>query len=209
MKRSLILLPCLMGYLLAAGPAQQQVARGNAAWKAGRFEEALVAYQKAVVLRPRSPHALYNLGTAYYRGGEYGRALDNFAQAARESRRGRLAALSHYNAGNAACQLGLTLAYSDPQGALAMLERAIDSYTQALRLEKTLQDAAHNREVARKWLKLVEEQARRQQAQGTPAGPAVAGPDMGATAQGILGQEAHGRSQPAATSRPPTVDKDW
>ncbi len=211
--RTAVRLLCLAvltaGSLAAAEPgeAQKLVAEGNAAWHAKRPEEAVLAYEKALALRPNSPEALYNLGTAFYRAGDFGRALETLERAAAIKRRGRLAALAHYNAGNAAFNYALSMVYSDPRGAPGMMERAIQLYEEALRVEAGFADARHNLEVAKKWLKLVEEAAARQQGRGE--GPPTPAPGAGDSAAGILADEARHRSGGALKGRPPTVEKDW
>ena len=203
------LLATALAPLLLAGPAQELVAQGNAAWRAKRPEEAVLLYQKALALRPDSPEALYDLGAALYRMGDFTRALDNFERAARLRQRGRVAALARYNAGNSAFQQGLALVYSDPRGALSMMEHAIDSYREALRLEASLRDASHNAEVVKKWLRLLEQHFAQQQSQGASSGPPFPGQGPGNTVQGILGQDARSRSGAGLKARPPAVEKDW
>ncbi len=74
---------------------------------------------------------------AHYRAGNYQQALDEL-----EGIGGGEAA---YNRGNALAQMG-------------ELERALQSYEEALELEPTLQDAAFNRDKVKQWLKESEQQ---------------------------------------------------
>ena len=155
----LLLFSIALAPVLFAGQAQSLVAQGNAAWRAKQHEEAILLYQKAVVLRPKSAEAAYNLGTALYRLYDYARALDEFEHAARLARKGRVAALARHNAGNCAFQQSLTPYPQRCARRPEMMEHALESFLDAVRLDAGLADAAHNAEVARKWLKLLEQQA--------------------------------------------------
>jgi Ca-activated chloride channel family protein len=203
------LLACAIAAVLSAGPAQDLVALGNAAWRANRYVEAVQLYQRALVMRSDSPEALYNLGTALYRTGDFAQALDNFDRAARLSRRGRVAALARYNAGNSAFQQGLSLVYGDPRGALSLLEHSLDSYREALRLDVNLRDASYNTDVVKKWLRLLEEQIAQQQKHGASSGPPVPGRGLGPAVQNILGQDRNIHAGAGSKSGPLTAEKDW
>ena len=206
----LLLFSVALAPVLFAGQAQSLVAQGNAAWRAKQHEEAILLYQKAVVLRPKSAEAAYNLGTALYRLYDYARALDEFEHAARLARKGsRVAALARHNAGNCAFQQSLTLVRSDARGALKLMEHAFESFLDAVRLDAGLADAAHNAEVARKWLKLLEQQAAQSQNQAAADGKPEFGDGPGSSAQDILGLERMSRFSGNAKGRIPAVDKDW
>src|SRR3972149_10328721 len=62
-----------------AGPTE----RGTEAYGAGRYDEALEAYQKAADDNPGKAEAHYNLAGAHFRKGEYDRALKEYEEAAR------------------------------------------------------------------------------------------------------------------------------
>jgi Ca-activated chloride channel family protein len=209
MTARLFLLAWVLAPLLLAGPAQELVAQGNTAWQANRHPEAVLLYQKALALRPDSPEALYDLGAALYRTGDFARALESFDRAARLSRRGRVAVLVRYNAGNSAFQQGLSLVNNDPRGALSLMEHALDSYREALRLDAGLRDAAYNVEVVRKWLRLLEQHFAQQQNRGAPSGPSFQGPGPRDVAPSILGRDRGIRSGAGSRTRPLTADKDW
>ena len=59
------------GRTASAGPAGELVERGNAAYRAGQYGEALEAYDKASVDAPESPHIYFNKGGAYYRKSDF------------------------------------------------------------------------------------------------------------------------------------------
>ena len=197
----------LLLLLFAAGPAQNLVSQGNAAMRARSHEETVQLYQKALALRPDSPEAHYDLGVAFYRLGDFSRALNNFERATRLRRKGRLAAQARYNAGNCMFQQGLGLVSSDPQGALNLLEQSIASFNEVLRLDSSLRDATHNAGVARRWLQLLEEQFAQQRAFEAGNGPPQSGAGPGVEA--ILGKDKGNRPSGGARTRPITVGKDW
>jgi tetratricopeptide (TPR) repeat protein len=201
-----------MATLLFAGPPQELASKAGAAWRAKSYPEALLAYQKVAELRPDSSEALYNMGTALYKVEDYERALDAFERAAQLARRGKVAARARYNAGNSAFYHGLALVSKDPRGALGMMERALDAYREALRLDRGLPDAAYNAEVVKKWLRLLEEHFVRQQGPDGPPVPGPPGPAQGDAADDILERErARGRNRQGAgtNAAPLKVEKDW
>lgn len=211
MKAWLILVALALAPVALAGPAQEIAAQARAAAQAKRHPEALLLYQKVLDMRPESPEALYNFGTALYRTEDYERALDHFERAAQLAGRGKLAARARYNAGNSAFYFGLALASKDPGSALGMMEHALDAYREALRLDGALKDASQNAEIVKKWLRLLEEHFAQQQAM---AASASAGPPMeapGNAMDAILGQERQARNRPGPGARSPghRVDKDW
>ena len=63
--------------------AEAWVKSGKQAYVAGRFEEAVTAFEKAVAQDPHNGTALYNLGVVRNKTGDAGGAIDAFKQAAR------------------------------------------------------------------------------------------------------------------------------
>ena len=198
----------LLLLLLAAAPAQDLVTQGNSAMHARRYQDAVLLYQNALRLRPGSAEAHYDLGGAYFRLGDFSRALDGFERASHLQRKGRLAAMARYNAAHCMFQQGLGLVYSDPQGALALLEQSLGSFREAQRLDSSLRsDATYNAEVVKRWLQLIEQQLAQQRAVGTGEGPPASGP--GAAIDAILSKDKSIRSAGGAKVRPMTTGKDW
>lgn len=57
--------------------------KANQAFKEGHFEEAIDGYYRIIATGHESGHVYYNLGNAYYRANELGRAILNFERARR------------------------------------------------------------------------------------------------------------------------------
>ena len=86
-----LLLPFLfvLAAFVASGNAQEDAfAKGNQEYAAGRFREAIELYENAVGGGATNAAVFYNLGNAYYRAGDLGRAILNYERA--------LALESHY-----------------------------------------------------------------------------------------------------------------
>ena len=56
---------------------------GNAAYKAGHFDQAVAAYQEVLAYGIADPRALYNLGNAYFKTGKIGMAIVQYERALR------------------------------------------------------------------------------------------------------------------------------
>lgn len=68
--------------LLPAGFQSDRFAEGLAAYRAGDYETAVRVFEAEVAGGRPDPHALYNLGNAYYEAGEAGRAVYAWLRAA-------------------------------------------------------------------------------------------------------------------------------
>ena len=101
---------------------------GNALFRAGRVDEALAQFEKAVRLKGDFAEARYNLGTALAARGRTAAALEQFREAVRID---PFYARAHYNTGNCLAELGRA-------------EAAVAEYREAVRLAPDFEEAHHN-----------------------------------------------------------------
>jgi tetratricopeptide (TPR) repeat protein len=85
MKRSVILTLAFLtwGQTLSAQPPEQMFQDGNRAFQQGKFQDAIAMYEKLLSTGYQSGEVFYNLGNAYYRVGNIGRAILFYERAAR------------------------------------------------------------------------------------------------------------------------------
>ncbi len=135
------LTPLLVLALLSCSTSQRQVARGQQLYDQGKYLEAYEAYQ--TVLRQQGGSDIrYNAGNALYRMKQYNEAAKTW----RDALTGAPDQLRHetyFNMGNA-----FVRADEDANALSGYLERAIDAYEEALRLNPADVDAKWNLEIA-------------------------------------------------------------
>jgi len=139
------------------------ISAGNSAWRNGNYDSALKSYNKASVDVPESPLVNYNKGTAFYMKGEYQKAADLFAEAARKAKDLIFEARCQFNMGNSRFRESQRQADSDLQKSMKALQTSIGHFQKALRLDPKLKEAAQNLEVARLTLKNIMDQIKKQQ----------------------------------------------
>ncbi len=127
---------CLVGWI---GSWKQSITTGNDAYWKQEYDAAVDAYQTAVSEKPENPITYHNLGTAYYKIGNFRKASTAF-QTSLIKGDIRNSADVYYNLGNAQFQLRDYTA-------------AIESYENALGLNPHDADAEHNLALARQLLK--------------------------------------------------------
>ncbi len=137
---------CLVGWIASW---KQSIRTGNDAYWKQEYDAAVDAYQTAVSEKPENPIIYHNLGTAYYKIGNFRKASTAFQTALI---RGNLhnSADVYYNLGNAQFQLRDYTA-------------AIESYENALGLNPHDADAKHNLALARQLLKQQQNMTKQQQ----------------------------------------------
>ncbi|MGH7554466.1 MAG: tetratricopeptide repeat protein, partial [Longimicrobiales bacterium] len=121
------------------------VERGNRHYRAGRYAEAVEAYQEAIRDGNNSPQVRYNLGTALLRLGRFDEAEQQL-QLALAGVDPDLRQRAYYNLGNR--YLEAARADSNAEGQDQLLDAAIDAYKQSLRLQPGDADAKWNLEMA-------------------------------------------------------------
>jgi Ca-activated chloride channel family protein len=127
--------------LLSCASARREASRGQQLYERGKYLEAYEAFQ-AVVRQQGGPDVRYNSGNALYRMKQYSEA----AKAWRDGMSGGsedLRQQAFYNMGNA-----FVRASEDANALSGYLERAVDAYEEALRLNPGDQDAKWNLEIA-------------------------------------------------------------
>ncbi|RMF83243.1 MAG: hypothetical protein D6744_04995, partial [Planctomycetota bacterium] len=168
------------GVTFAADDPRDAIAKGNAAFDAGRYREALEAYAGVDENADPDllPELLNNRAAAHFKLGAYDDARELWVRAA-PLRDAAFEALARYNIGN--CHYAEALQAvrppdardsssamaspddaTDVSGALERLDHAIESYREALRLDPSLTDARANLELAAQLKKRIEEQAQKQ-----------------------------------------------
>jgi Ca-activated chloride channel family protein len=117
------------------------VARGEDAYSADRFEEALVAFEAAISLAPTNPIPRYNAAAALYQLKRLPEALE-FYRRARAVADVRLRTKIDYALGNTLLMLG------DLPGAVSSYDLCLASKARGPDLDRVREDAAINREFA-------------------------------------------------------------
>jgi tetratricopeptide (TPR) repeat protein len=159
---TIILLSCLPAVASAAS-TRTILEKAQENYKAGNFAEALEIIDQATEKDPDNPYGFYDRGNVLFRQGKYNEAVKSYEQAALPGNDPELTARAYYNMGNAA----LTQAREEKDGdkSLALLNNSVNSYRNALRLDQSLKDAAHNLELARLAIKQKKEELRQQKQQ--------------------------------------------
>jgi tetratricopeptide (TPR) repeat protein len=81
-----IILFLFSGILLAQSPGQNRdFEKANAEYEKGNYQEAIALYESALNGSKKSAEAFNNLGLAYYKSGDLGKAVLNFERALRQN----------------------------------------------------------------------------------------------------------------------------
>ncbi len=128
-----------------------KIKKGNELYAQGKYEEALAAYQDALLDDPLNEIALFDQGNAYYKMKKYKEAIDAYQKIV-GSKDLNLSAKAFYNIGNAYFQQN-------------KLKESIEAYKKALELNPNDKDAKYNLELARAKLKEMAQKQKQQQNQ--------------------------------------------
>ena len=121
--------------------AAQALARGKAAYDAGKMEEALPAFEAAILGAPRLAVPRYNAAATLFRLERYAEAQQRY-QEARQRAGVSLQTKIDYALGNTALMLG------DIPAAIASYDECLASTARGATLEQVRRDAAVNRQFA-------------------------------------------------------------
>lgn len=113
------------------------LAEGNRAQAAGRPDEAIAAYRRALELQPGSPTAQFNLGTALAALEQVEAAVEALSLAVEGFSDAERKGLAHYNLGNVLARAG-------------RLDDALAAYRASLRLRQS-EDARFNYSLVWRW----------------------------------------------------------
>ena len=148
-RRWLALLP-LLPFLTAFDPltsSNRDIEQGNQRMKAGKAEEALGFYDKAVARLPNDPGAHFDRGAALYALSRFDEAGQEFLRAT-EAKEGALKATAFYNLGNAFFKKD-------------KFKEAVEAYKRAMALDPHDARAKWNLEIALKKQKDEEEKKKK------------------------------------------------
>ncbi|RJP76867.1 MAG: tetratricopeptide repeat protein [Desulfobacteraceae bacterium] len=155
----IFMLMALIPRIAMGESARDMVLRGNAAYDAGKYDEALSAYEEAAGKAPDSSRIIFNKGTAHYRKGEYQKAIEAFQEAGQKEITDSLfGAYTKFNLGNSYFQEAEQKKQTDQNSALALYGKSIRNFQEALELSPDLKESAENIEIARLAMKSLLEQ---------------------------------------------------
>ena len=128
------------------------------------IDKDLEKYEKAVEDDPDSDVANYNLGTAYYRKGQYGKSIDSFMKSLNTEDR-EIEARAIYNMANSKYKMGSMQADKDLNGAIEHYKESLDYYKRAMELDESDREAKYNHELIEQKIKILMDKMKNQQQQ--------------------------------------------
>ena len=147
-------------YFGFSSPVETEVISAHSAFEKGQFEEAVAGFSQAEISLPEDPINALNLGSSYFKNGDFSRAREYYSQAKSLAERASgkqsskqledVRTRAGYNLGNTAYRLG-------------QLEEAIEHYENVLKMDPEHDKAAQNLDFVRK--KLKEHQQKQEQNQ--------------------------------------------
>lgn len=158
---------CLFFYslftpLAFAADSAKIVSGANKLYDAGKYDEALRSYNEAIAEDPDSYAINFNIGTAYFKKGEYEKAISAFEKALISSDK-YLESKANFNIGNSKYKLGKLKENTDLSNTVKLLREALDYYKRAIELDLKDSDAKLNHELVEKELKVLLDKLKQQQ----------------------------------------------
>lgn len=129
--------------VLFAGCDRQRLSDAYHLYHEGKYEEALRIYQNALTKSLDSAILNYNLGTAFYKMGDYLQAMECFSKAF-TAEAPDLEDKTNYNIGNCKYRLGEQIQTSNPSKAIELYREAMDYYQRAIEWNDQDEDAIYN-----------------------------------------------------------------
>ena len=148
--------------LLLLPVAAQAKNSGIEAYERQDYKGAMTEFDRQLQKRKESAELNFDLGTAAYKSGEFGKALDAFSNAITSPDPG-LRSAAEYNLGNTLFQQGAQLQQKEQR--VQHWKDALQHYDQALKVTPGNKDAEYNRDVVRKLLEEKEPPKQDQQQQ--------------------------------------------
>lgn len=135
----------ILNNIAIAKETKDFIKKGNSLYNKDKFKDAEVQYRKALEMDPNSNIAKFNLGTSYYRQGNFDKAKESFDGVDNKQFDKNDLAGAYYNLGNSLLQN-------------KKYEESIESYKKALVNNPNDKDAKYNLEYARRMLKKEQQQ---------------------------------------------------
>ena len=135
----------------ANSPAKS-VKKGNHFYQLGKLDEALKMYEQAQVDAPDSAIVNFNMGTVWYKKGDYKKAIEMFNKSLITENK-KLEAKAAYNIGNSKYRLGKLKQATDLSLTINLWKGALDYYKRAMELDAKNLDAKYNYELVERELK--------------------------------------------------------
>lgn len=139
-------------FVLAADSVQRLIVKGNDSYKSAGYEGAISLYNQALAKDPGSALLNFNIGTAYFKEGEYDKAAGFFEKSALCDDKA-LEAKANYNLGNSRYKSAKVKEGSNLSEAVSLMRQALDYYKRAIRLNENDKDAKINHEITERQLK--------------------------------------------------------
>lgn len=152
--------PCIVN----AASTRQAVQKGNQYFHKQDFVSSLKKYQEALEKDRESDIVNFNIGTAYYKNGNFPEAIEHL-QKSLLAEDETLQQKTHYNLGNALYKSGVVKENVDAAFAVSSLEQSLKQYESALNLDTGDQDAQFNYDFVKKELERLKQKQNQQQQQ--------------------------------------------
>ncbi|MBF0123025.1 MAG: tetratricopeptide repeat protein [Candidatus Omnitrophica bacterium] len=147
-----------------AEPGYREVNLGNRSYNQGDFKAAKGQYEKAAERNPRQALIDYDRGTAYYKDGEYDKAVEYLRRGLLTEDKKAIKNV-YFNLGNALYQLGVSREDKDIGAAIKSLEEALPYYEKVLLQDLKDEDARINSEFVKKELERLKKKQQEQKQQ--------------------------------------------
>jgi len=147
-----------LSYASVAG----EVNKANSLYKQGKFDDSLELYQKALDKDDKSSVIKYDLGTAFYKKGDYAKAL-TFLQQAAQDKNVKIKPKAEYNLGNVLYKSGIQKENTNVDEAIKSLQNALGYYGESVAEDPRDQDALYNQGFVKKEIERLKQKKQQQQ----------------------------------------------
>ncbi len=135
----------------ASPQVRRNVKKGNMWYDKSEYEKAIEEYKQALSRSNHCPITNYNIGSAFYKFGDYKNAMEHFNRVLATDDT-VLAQRAYYNLANTEYMLGASKEDTGLQDAVRLLEESVRHYEQSIAIDDNDDDALHNHEFVKREL---------------------------------------------------------